>query len=933
MRHAIAKLALLAGLCLAGAGVPASAAPTGLARPALSRHAFVYAPGRIRSPARIPAVYAALPGKSPLLITQNPAPPAATGKAGPAPTLPATDSSLGSLPDTAGGFVTSLCQGVSGQVWAGCEDTGLWRLDPRAPAGKQWTQFTTKDGLGDDNGYCIATDWLGRIWVGSQSHGVDVWNGNAWANYGVLEGPLGAHVFAIAICPTDGDVWMATGAGLTRYSLRRGRWSYYTGADGLPSDQAGALAFNKAGDIFVGAQCNGIAIARAKDNYKKWAVVRGPVRMPNTPGGSGLPTSLINCLLVSRAGAVYAGTTTGLARSEDDGKTWRYLRGADWKAKVLGLYHGPKPVDVDTHGHLLLEDYVTALAEDNAGLLWIGYRQKGLEVVDPATGKDVATYPDDYVTVLLPLPAGGMLVGHYGAGLSIRMTAVPPGTGTARAGTPHGARPVAGHSRSSYAQPRRSPRGTPAWLWTPGRLFTPGLPQPARPPGLSQLNAILTALNKVGVGHSPKNLGARGASRGAVASQGETPEIRVLDDDWATQGTWIDRYGRFACVLCAMGGGGNDYISGYRAIQFQRRGSIGENHPAGDCLRYWVHWLTTEDPRVLQNPIQGGRKEAEWDDHGEALPMAMDGPGVLCTVKLPPGRYVISAYFMNKDGHTNVNRYRDYIVEARFTILTPQQFGDLGLPGKSASAAFRDATPQERSRVTNFWGGVYKRFYVECPDGECVTLRVSRNGSLNTILQGVFVDWLGPLCGPLTPAELMALPGGAHRKTRAAPGQPAARPKATASAAAGTVGVERPTNLPDAALAVLSRLLTLKKTNPAWYAVYGRRPLMLVARALLAPVSPGVRLADEVDENEGDSQFRKNFAASLNDLQWFDRRDQADFSPLSFESYAWQELTALAEAHNWDYRLYRSLWHWSDAGYQSYVQERRAAEMWEVVPE
>ena len=349
-------------------------------------------PGRTLVAAQASATSAQIAGKMPAL---------------PAPTL-TWDSK------TQGAFVMSLCRGLDGSIWAGTEDDGVWRWDPKAPAGGQWTHFTTKDGLGDDDAYALACDWTGCIWAGSLNHGVSVYNGMEWRNYDLLTGPLGSRVFAIAICPTDGDVWMATDAGLARYSLHWGTWTYYTRAEGLPSDQANALAFNRAGDLFVGTQCDGIAIGRAKDNYKKWAVVTGPEQMPNTPGGAGLPTNLINCLLASRAGTVYAGTTTGLARSEDDGKTWRYLRGADWEAKVLGLYHGPKPVDADTHGHLMLEDYVTALAEDDAGRLWIGYRQKGLEVVDEVTGNELAKYSDDYVTALTPGPLPRCVRGERG---------------------------------------------------------------------------------------------------------------------------------------------------------------------------------------------------------------------------------------------------------------------------------------------------------------------------------------------------------------------------------------------------------------------------------------------------------------------------------------------------------------------------------------
>ena len=112
----------------------------------------------------------------------------------------------------------------------------------------QW--FTTDDGLGDDNGYAVACDRLGRIWVGHLNHGVSVYNGHQWQTYEVvgglsrpdtLSGPLGERVFAIAVCPTDGDVWIATNCGLSRYSEKQDTWNYYTRRSDRPSQRSGPV--------------------------------------------------------------------------------------------------------------------------------------------------------------------------------------------------------------------------------------------------------------------------------------------------------------------------------------------------------------------------------------------------------------------------------------------------------------------------------------------------------------------------------------------------------------------------------------------------------------------------------------------------------------------------------------------------------------------
>ncbi len=290
-----------------------------------------------------------------------------------------------------GAFITSLCRDIRGCVWIGTEDQGVYRLDPTAPKDKQYSHFTTQNGLGDDNAYALTCDKAGRLWAGTLNHGVSVYNGKTWKTYGPLDGSLGSRVFALAVNPKDGGVWGATEAGLFRY--QGGVWTYFTRADGLPSDQANALAFGSDGTLYVGTQCDGIAIASPADNYQTWRVIPGHIQMPAAATGLGLPSHLINCLLVTDSGTVYAGTPTGLAESRDAGMTWSYRRGEDWKDKLTGLYPPVKPFVQPVVGDLLREDYVTSLAEDSAGHLLIGHRQQGLEIVNVPDWKRVFPGP------------------------------------------------------------------------------------------------------------------------------------------------------------------------------------------------------------------------------------------------------------------------------------------------------------------------------------------------------------------------------------------------------------------------------------------------------------------------------------------------------------------------------------------------------------
>jgi len=638
------------------------------------------------------------------------------------PTGPA--ATLGWQADIQGRFILSLATDTTGRIWVGTEDQGIWRYDGEAPNARRWTHFTTQEGLGDDNAYALAVDKQGRVWAGHLNHGVSVWNGRAWKNYGVLDGPLGERIFDIAVCPTDGDVWLATSSGLARYRVGRDDWLYYTTADGLPSNQTGALAFDHNGNLYAGTQCDGIALASAAGEYKTWRTVRGPARMPNVPTGPGLPSNLINDLLVARDGSIYVATTCGLARSDDGGQSWSFIRGLDWEANVKGLYRGPQPVDAELPGDLLMEDWVTTLAEDRAGMLWIGFRQQGFEIRDPhsdqrafsSVGEFVGN-ANDYVRALLIAPRLPPLIGYYGD--------TEGGLGTMR---------TIRRSPDAEANPSAPPDNAAPF------------PSPAKPPTARDIEALLQRIPAAGEPLAP----------GAGAYLGE---------DWRTWGDWAGRYGRDYAVLCAMMSPTDHTLTWSQ--DYAVEDTVGPHYKDYRGRYGWIQWLKTDNPKVLYNPILGHRRQGEWNDGAfdqKKYPFSHEGPDLWAIVTVPEGAHRVSLYFYNKDGHDGRNRYRDYLVELKRFMDDPDA---------------ADAQPAlARARVRDFWGGVYKQFAVSGP-GKFL-FKIGRNRSHVTMLQAVMIDklplqrnprfkamaWTGDV--PYDPPEAELTAAGTTETTRAA---------------------------------------------------------------------------------------------------------------------------------------------------------------------
>jgi sugar lactone lactonase YvrE len=621
-----------------------------------------------------------------------------------------------------GRFVVSLCEDLQGNIWVGTEDEGVWRYDPHEEdKAKRWTQFTRRstggppeehgptlttgtpaeNALGDDYAYALACDRLGRIWVGHLNHGVSVYNGEAWRNYDVLSGPLGERVFDIATCPTDGDVWIATDAGLTRYSVDNDEWSYITRADGLPEDQIQCLAFAEDGTIYVGTQCHGLAIATpAQDGqYTDWRYVTAPrgfgdggrYPIPLTPYGRGLPTDLINDIHVASDGTVWVATTTGLAFSRNQGRSWMYLRGEDWAEKVRGTAGSPHPVTSRMPPMLLAADYVTSVTESPDGDVWVGFRQKRVEILSAdlrrkqsltakqfsgaELGKD-----QDYVEAVLTAASGAVWVGWYGAGLTA---------------------PQQAGSDASSPEP----------MGTKIDTTTQRFPS-VRHVSVQQLQAILST-------SAPEPAQAISVRSSNKPDGGG----RLLLPDWKTQGTWTSRYGTTMGVCAAMAAP-YDHVSGPRSPWFHYEVRIGEHAGDNDSTRYWVHWLSTTNPRALINKVNGGRRQSSWDDHGEAYPLPHEGPHLYINLKTPPGVWRVSLYFFNKDGHAGMNRVRDYEISIR--------------DFSKSDARFQASREYARARVRDFWGGVWKRFELE--GGRSYTIKIDDNWSFNTICSGIFID-------------------------------------------------------------------------------------------------------------------------------------------------------------------------------------------------
>jgi hypothetical protein len=580
-----------------------------------------------------------------------------------------------------GQFVTASVEDSTGWWW-GTDNDGLWHYATKAKPGFQWKHWRDVDGVADDSITALCIDHLGRLWAGTERHGVSVYNNSGWQNFNILNGPLGVHVTSIGVNPIDNNIWVLSDGGIAIYSDRGKAWEYRTETDGLSTNELTCVVFTSSGKAIVGTADDGLLISDAATSYRKWTRIAALPAAEASETGSGLPSNQINCLIVNKAGKIFCGTSSGLATSIDDGKAWTYLHGWMWQDKIEQSVKDTATLDYSTPVLPLSDDYINALAYDASGLLYIGHRQGGWEVLNDKTGLQLyhihqVHYGTDVKTLTL-LRSNAVLVGNYGDGAK------------AISWVGEQSLPEASPKSNSIPQP---------------------FPVPAKPFSGEQLTALKTTLD-------------------SAARTKASPAAYFLGEDWQTQGNWIGRYGRELAILCAEDGN-NDLTLGDQT-DFSVTPTIGLGLNGSSSVSRWLQWDHSNDPRVLYDPQSSTRRESEWDDQGDEDAMTIEGPDIWLTVKVPAGMHRLSLYFMNKDGHTKTTRFRDFLVQ----LKTPVQ----GIDFRQCYDNPEALPTVAKVRVENFWPGVYERFTLTGPAQYYI--KISRNYSLNEIIQGIFIDSL-----------------------------------------------------------------------------------------------------------------------------------------------------------------------------------------------
>jgi len=253
-----------------------------------------------------------------------------------------------------------------------------------------WSDFTTENSLlpsstvyslaaGSDlepeEGMILGTERGGAIWLPPMTTDLpDRWRVFTTSNSGLPHNRVRAVTRDL-----EGHVWFGTEAGLARYDGRS--WQTYQAGDlGLPAGEIYALAAGSDGRVWAGATSGA-------------AVFDGQSWTPVTNANSGLADAWVRSLVVERrpeGDRVWFGTSMGIGQLDTASGTWSNYtddleegvatllldsEGRLWAGTVgggLGLWNGTSWQFYTTGNSEIPFNTVTALAEVEPGVLWVG---------------------------------------------------------------------------------------------------------------------------------------------------------------------------------------------------------------------------------------------------------------------------------------------------------------------------------------------------------------------------------------------------------------------------------------------------------------------------------------------------------------------------------------------------------------------------------
>jgi signal transduction histidine kinase/ligand-binding sensor domain-containing protein/CheY-like chemotaxis protein len=233
--------------------------------------------------------------------------------------------------------------------------------------------LTMRDGLSQSTVMSILQDSRGFLWLATES-GLDRYDGYSIREYRRQRGndhALASDFIWKIVEDARGDLWLATvGGGVARWDRSTDSFQQFRNdphdPHTLASDAIRTLLIDSAGRIWAGTERHGLDVLDPQTGRAR--------HFRNDPANPrSLAADAVFALHLDRRGRLWIGTDAGLSRYEP--ATDDFVN----EVAVTGALKGAR---------------VRAIAEDHAGVLWIGTVDSGVHRLDPQT-EQVTTFRHD----------------------------------------------------------------------------------------------------------------------------------------------------------------------------------------------------------------------------------------------------------------------------------------------------------------------------------------------------------------------------------------------------------------------------------------------------------------------------------------------------------------------------------------------------------
>lgn len=232
-----------------------------------------------------------------------------------------------------GKTVRAILQDRDDRIWLGTNSgVSIWD-------GTGFTHYGKKEGLLQNDIWCLQLDNAGNVWVGDRQNGVSVWDTLGFAFFTDAEGLRGNSGRSM-LKDRNGRIWIGTFGGGVNVFSGSGVIRGLTGNKFL-SGNVLSLMQDHSGKFWAGSFQKGISIWDGK----------GTIRYTQAEG---LSSNLVFRILESQSGKIWIGTYTG----------------------GVCLWDGPSFVHY-TVNEGMSSNIVWSLCEDHLGRLWIGTEGEG----------------------------------------------------------------------------------------------------------------------------------------------------------------------------------------------------------------------------------------------------------------------------------------------------------------------------------------------------------------------------------------------------------------------------------------------------------------------------------------------------------------------------------------------------------------------------